>query len=267
MKNFKTAALMVLVLASCTAATDLSSTGQDVLHLGNRQTVVLASGENDDVILDDEMQTMGVIDLVPDASGSFVTGIDTLGVSDAHSLWLRNASSTNPIVFNDMDSSGAYYAGQIYTGTSTAFVLLPQRTVLISYMSGGSPNAWILSRVGSYQPTIAVTSRAAATVYQPSAMNVVEVSYPVSITTTSTLVLGSGGRWDLLIGDSNPPTIVADTALDSIGGGIVNSHTVARTLKAKVPAGWYVELIATATPGLVAPTFTLPGSGQTETTN
>lgn len=156
--------LAILALAACRKELPTTPpTNQLMLSLSTTQTLVSGSNHNFRVQYGSIAQHLiSVVYFVPDAGGSTLTGIETrLNTPNTgnpadvpfHTMWLVNTSTTGGITLTHQDS-GSAAANRFTTPSSSAYVIPPQRSVLVYYdpTSFPYPGGWIVFSEGAAGP-------------------------------------------------------------------------------------------------------------------
>lgn len=204
---------------SCVDDLDTGSVEQKALNLPNATTPLsLAAGNVNN------FSTFGgftVLDLIPNASGSTLTGIDNTKYVDGDMIIVRNHSATVSLPMPN-ESTLSIARNRFYWTGAANKTLAPRQAITIEWnnnVGGWAAVNDIPATSMASSPTVNTSpGRTLNTTFTPSATNDVEVTYSVSIATSITLTAGSAGHVDLACDTSSPPTTIVATVSQSSTG-------------------------------------------------
>lgn len=228
-----------------------------LLDLGEDVWVTLPSGSSNDLEL--TSGSHGWYTMVPNASGSRITGIETGSVPAGSAFYLRNGSTTVPIVLGHADSGSQWY-NQFSLPYGQDFVLAPERGVWVEYWTHeGATVGWTVDAgPGMYGVTSTATpSHTLGSAWQNTTNRPVLGSYAVRIASTQSLIGGAAGRVELAIGSGSgsQPTVCGRVAGGNAGVTASGADTVEGSVSCMIPAGWWGILRSTNEVG--TPTYTI----------
>jgi hypothetical protein len=243
-------AIVLVFLASC-SQTDTGSARQPALNLQNPHSpITLSSGSNDDVSIDGSYT---VIDLVPDAGGSTMTGMDRTRFIDGDSVVLHNVDASVPIVMAN-ESASSSSGNRFFFAVPADTVLRPRQSILIA--RNDNVGGWVVIQDGAVRDaTPSSPSRSLGSTFIPSTTRVVSGHWSVRVVATLTIATGQAGRIELRSDAASPPTTVRARCAGGNTGtaviGLASTVTTECELTYLVPAGDNVRLVTvdeTSTP-------------------
>jgi hypothetical protein len=152
MKNFCTRPIAIVfatlaLLVSACACTPQQSTTKKI-NLGKQlASITLTTGNNNDLNITPSGGSTTIIRLVPNASGSTLTGMASASVSDGDLFLIRNEGTSGNITITNADTSSTVAADRFVTPNSSSVILLPHAAAWAEWDS--TATAWILSPVQS----------------------------------------------------------------------------------------------------------------------
>jgi hypothetical protein len=247
--------LLAFFAVSCTAeptASHTTAADQPVIGMQDTYTggLQLDAGNNNDFDFDqDGTYRVKILELVPHASGSTVTGISGASAADKDTIWVCNVDGTLPITFAN-ENEASMLTGRLHFADGHDLLLWPMSCFLIEW--NVAIGHWIemaSSRTHDVYAT-SISSRTLNTIFQPHTMHVVDVHYNVTTTCTTTLLSGrQAGRVELRIGPTSPPTTVVEATGCDMTGGLAITTAPTSALNASVPIGYYAELVTVTVAG------------------
>lgn len=201
-----------------------------ILNLPNPHSPFnLAAGNNNNYNLDGSYT---VVDLVANASGSTITGLNRLQHLDGDSVILRNHSASLPITLSNEDTNSTAGNRFIFPG-ALSIVLQPRESLWVARnlnADGYVPIYYFRATSATSKNT--APGRSFNTTYKPSATQDVLLTYSVRIQTGLTLAAGAAGRVDLMCDNNTTPTTVVATVQQgstgtlTIGLNLQSSNTL-----------------------------------------
>lgn len=252
MKTFLkyTAVLTLILHPACQIPTDtVSESTQSVIELNNTRWVTLSAGNNNDVALN---TSENVLELVPNSSGSTITGFNGTNFNGNQGFWIHNTSTSVPIVLAHQNTSSAasYRLSMPY---DQDFSLEPGRYVILQKRvdDQGTYLGWTMF-LGPAMYGVTSTSTPSHTIgtsWQVGSRPVLG-HYSVRVTSTQTVSGGQTGRVELKIGPSSGSitTVCGRVAGGSTGTLVVglNLTDVAEgELSCLIPANWWAVISST----------------------
>lgn len=149
MRKILSLVVLALVLVACEETPGESSTSAE-LNIGNASSVTLAAGNNNNLQWQFSNIDRAVSYMTPNASGSTITGLNTVanggtsdpGVANYASMWVVNVSTSVDIVIAS-NSSSSTNVNRIKTPGATAYTLTPGRSVQL-YYDAPNQGMWVL---------------------------------------------------------------------------------------------------------------------------
>lgn len=259
MKKLTLIALIHALLACTQPDTPASvTTAAPLLDLGEDVWVTMASGNTDDFTLTTGTPH-GWYTFVPNASGSRLTGINTDYVQAGQSLYLRNGSTTTPLVIGHQDTHSIDY-NRFSLPYGRDFTLAPERGVWVEWWThDGATVGWTVDvGPGFYDVTSTATpSHTLGNAWQNTTNRPVLGSYSLRIASTQSLIGGAAGRVELAIGPTSgsQTTICGRVAGGNAGVTASGADTVEGSVSCMIPAGWWGILRSTNEVG--TPTYSI----------
>lgn len=196
---------------------------------------------------------------VPHASGSRLTGIETSELNAGSAFYLRNGSTTVPLVIGNQDNGSTEY-NRFALPYGQDFVLAPERGVWVEYWTReGATVGWTVDAgPGIYGVTSTATpTHTLGSAWQNTTHRPVLGSYSVRIASTQSLIGGAAGRVELAIGSGSgsQTTVCGRLAGGNAGVTASGADTVEGTVSCMIPPGWWGILRSTNEVG--TPTYTI----------
>lgn len=153
LKNFCTRPIAIVfatiaLLVSACACTPQSATSTKKINLGKQLApITLTTGNNNDLNIAPSGGTTTIIRLVPNASGSTLTGMASASVSDGDLFLIRNDGTSGNITITSADTNSTVAADRFVTPNSVSVILLPHYSAWAEWDS--TATAFVLSPVQS----------------------------------------------------------------------------------------------------------------------
>lgn len=254
--------LSIITATACaTPAPEIATAQAPLVSYGEDVWITLAAGNNNNLDLGGGAH--GFYTLVPNASGSTVTGIDASMAAAGDAIYIRNGSATIPLVLGHAHTSSDEY-NRMTMPYSTDFTVEPGRSVLVHFWThDGATLGWAIElEPGMYGVTSTATpSHTMGSAWQNTTGRPVLGMYSVRITTDLTLTSGETGRVELAIGagSGSQPTLcgrVAHVAAGSLSIGVSTSYAAEAQLSCVIPPRWWGILRSTNEVGTPAYSIT-----------
>jgi hypothetical protein len=257
----KTSFLIALAFCACTVPTEITpSTSQPVIANGEPQWITMAAGNTNDYALDSNNQYNNYV-FTPNASGSTLTGIDANGVAGGSGIWVKNGSSTVPLILGHNNAGSDSY-NRFTCPYAQDFSLAPGRTVFVAFttMSGMALGWQLYLEPGLFVSSTAVPTHTLGTAWQNTTGRPVLGMYSVRVATSLSLTTGSVGRVELAIGTSSgSQTTICGRTANGVSGSLTVTLSEVPLSEAQLtciipPGAW---AILRSTNETATPTYTI----------
>ncbi len=259
MKKFM---VVFTLLAACTANNLQPGTGS-IVQATNLVTgsiyEYLAAGFNDDWM---PYNTQAVQMMIPDASGSTLTGVDHTYFGDGDLCIVRNTDPSVPLVLAS-DSTRSATANRFHFRDGLDITLLPGESIWLQadYQNNNGGYVTVAQPQTLLVELSATNSRTLGSTFQPDTTHTVAVHYSVSISSAISISGGQAGRIELRVGTSN--SLSGSDAVARVDAGLTGTAVIGLALTSVVggeltyvvPAGDWVEVVGVNVTG--TPTYTL----------
>lgn len=251
-------AFLILALTACTSSQPQGVSTQSIRAVDSPY-VTLAAGRTDDLSVESCSSNYGVCQVLGDASGSSISGMDSAWYLHGDLAWIRNIGAYPITILNDAFSTSG---NRFFTSDGQDMVLRPGRGALfylaLDYTQSPPPLLGFrgLETNGIYGViSTASPTRIIGTTFQPSVTRSIKGNWSVRVATSTTLILGSIGRVELRSDSSSPPTTVRARCAGGDAAGLTVNHVTECQFSYTVPLGDYVRLVSVDEAG--TPTYTV----------